>query len=157
MGSDKTEKHKQWRRKNRAAFNAHRRKHYAANKARILAKAKEYKPRVAAWVKEDRRKDPLKHTLRQAKMRAKELGIEFSLQREHVVLPEFCPVLGIRLTVGAGQSWRHVSSPSLDRFDNTKGYVPGNVRVISWRANRLKADATIEEVRAILEYMEGRR
>lgn len=31
----------------------------------------------------------------------------------------------------------------------------GNVKVISWRANRLKADATADELAAVLHYMRG--
>lgn len=47
-------------------------------------------------------------------------------------------------------------SPSIDRFDNALGYVKGNIRVISTRANLLKRDATVDEVRRLLAYMEGR-
>jgi hypothetical protein len=34
-----------------------------------------------------------------------------------------------------------------------KGYIKGNVRVISWRANELKGDATLEEMKAVVRYM----
>jgi hypothetical protein len=47
------------------------------------------------------------------------------------------------------------SSPSVDKFDNDRGYVKGNVNVISNRANVLKNDATVAEMRAVLTYMEG--
>ncbi len=43
---------------------------------------------------------------------------------------------------------------TLDRVVPSLGYVKGNVRVISFRANRLKNNATIDEIRAILAYME---
>ena len=43
----------------------------------------------------------------------------------------------------------------MDRFDNAKGYTPENVRVISNRANLLKKDATVEEIRMLLRYMES--
>ena len=46
-------------------------------------------------------------------------------------------------------------TPSLDRFVPNLGYVKGNIRVISFRANRLKSDATIDEMRQVLAYMEG--
>ena len=46
---------------------------------------------------------------------------------------------------GRGQK-RLENSASLDRIDNVKGYIPGNVQVISWRANRVKSDATLDEL-----------
>jgi hypothetical protein len=39
-----------------------------------------------------------------------------------------------------------IESPTLDRIDNSKGYIVGNVWVISMRANRLKSDATVDEL-----------
>lgn len=70
------------------------------------------------------------------------------------MVPEFCPVLGMRLEPGNGLS---ASSPSLDRFDPEKGYTKGNVRVISARANTLKSNATPDELRKVLAYLEGKR
>lgn len=87
-----------------------------------------------------------------AKRRATEKGLEFSLTPSDVVIPETCPVLGIRLSTDDGD-WNN--SPSLDRIDPKKGYTPDNVRVISFRANRIKCDATVAEVEAILAYMKN--
>lgn len=80
-------------------------------------------------------------TLRQ---RAKNKGLDFNLVATDILVPEFCPVLGIRLKINRGRvDW---DSPSVDRIDNRYGYVKGNVRVISHRANRLRADATVDEL-----------
>ena len=76
------------------------------------------------------------------------------MEATDIVVPEFCPVLGLRLKISEEGRWTD-SSPSLDRFIPSLGYVKGNVRVISWRANRIKCDATVEEVRALLAYMEA--
>jgi len=46
--------------------------------------------------------------------------------------------------------------PSLDRWDSTKGYVPGNVFVISYRANTLKNNATYEEIVKVAQYLRKR-
>ena len=46
------------------------------------------------------------------------------------------------------------NSPSLDRTDPKLGYILGNVRVLSWRANYLKGDATVQEIRKLLAWME---
>ena len=63
-------------------------------------------------------------------------------------MPEFCPVLGIALQPN-DKAGPIDSSPSLDRIAPSLGYVPGNVRVISFRANRLRADATAAELRLV--------
>lgn len=87
--------------------------------------------------------------------RAKVAGREFTITAADLIVPERCPVLGIPLRVGAGCGGHQDSSPSVDRFDNSKGYVSGNVRVISYRANSIKRDATVEELRRVLAYAEG--
>lgn len=88
-----------------------------------------------------------------ARRRAKEKGLPFSLVPEDVPIPEVCPVLGIPLNHGTGR--RHDGSPTIDRIINDLGYVKGNVIVISWRANRIKSDATLDELRAITSFYEG--
>jgi len=45
------------------------------------------------------------------------------------------------------------NSPSLDRLDNTKGYIKGNIVVISNKANRLKGDATLQELERLVEWL----
>lgn len=91
-----------------------------------------------------------------ARCRAKKRGIVFALMKADVVIPTHCPVLGIKLAMGTGNSFTaRDCAPSLDRLDNSQGYVPGNVRVISWRANRLKSDATANELSRVLAYMRG--
>ena len=85
------------------------------------------------------------------KYRAKKLGIPYSLKHGDVAIPDVCPVLGIKLVVNrGGRKGYHPDSPSLDRIVPELGYVPGNVRVISARANLLKNDATVSELEAVL-------
>jgi hypothetical protein len=60
-------------------------------------------------------------------------------------------VLGIRLDYSMGGGKRP-DSPSIDRIDNSKGYVKGNRVVISMRANRLKSDMTLCELRALADF-----
>jgi hypothetical protein len=102
--------------------------------------------------------DPRKKLFYSARQRANLKGYEFSITLDDVVIPEYCPVLGIKLEGSVGHGRKNLNqleaSPSLDRIDNTRGYVPGNVCVISLRANNLKKDATLAELRALTRYME---
>ncbi len=43
--------------------------------------------------------------------------------------------------------------PSIDRIDNKKGYVIGNIALICWRCNNLKRDATADELQKIVDWM----
>jgi hypothetical protein len=91
-----------------------------------------------------------------AKQRAKRKGLSFGLTLADLLPPpQQCPVLGIPLHYGAGRT-RDANRASLDRRDNKQGYMPSNVRVISYRANSLKSDATLAEMRRLVEYMEGK-
>ena len=107
---------------------------------------------------EYRLQNPKAYILARVRGNAKSTGRECSLQLEDIPnIPEFCPVLPwIRLEyevggMGLGMTGRKDSAPSLDRIDRSIGYVKGNVRVVSWRANSLKKDATDQELFALGE------
>ena len=87
-----------------------------------------------------------------AKTRARKLGLPFTITIDDVLIPTHCPVLGIPLIRGTGRNSQSENSPTLDRVLPDKGYVRGNVIVISNRANRLKSDATIKELRDIASF-----
>lgn len=110
-----------------------------------------YNERMAAYMREARRLRPEVHMLARVKRRAFERGISFALTADDIRIPKRCPILGIVLTVGDGGATDN--SPELDRIDNKKGYVPGNVHVISRRANRIKNDATVAELERIASYL----
>jgi hypothetical protein len=75
----------------------------------------------------------------EAKRRAKRNGISFTIGYKDVVIPEYCPYLGIKLQHAIGRM--KSNSPSLDRIINHLGYVQGNIEVISWKANKLKSNS----------------
>ena len=104
-----------------------------------------------ACLKEYYRKHISKRLIENARSRAQRDGTEFSITTADIVVPNVCPVLGIPIEVGDGK-W-HDGSPTVDRWDNVKGYTPENIHVISWRANSLKGDATVAELEKVLEYM----
>ena len=87
--------------------------------------------------------DPRSPMWSRAKYRAKQKGLDFNITKEDIVIPDTCPLLGTPM-----------ESPSLDRIDSTKGYVKGNVWVISNRANTLKNDATLTELKTLVENLQ---
>jgi hypothetical protein len=91
--------------------------------------------------------------LRNAKRRAAEFGVPFDLRTADITIPAVCPALRIPLSKGVGRS--HDSSPSLDRFVPSRGYVRGNVAVISQRANQIKNSATADEMRQAAAWLEA--
>lgn len=105
-----------------------------------------------AW----RQKNPERAMFIEAKCRAKARGIPFTITFEDIHWPVICPVFGTPLVYGAGKVGRNghrANSASLDRKVNELGYVPGNVFVISHRANRLKSDITREELENLYSYV----
>lgn len=107
------------------------------------------KEQIAKRSKKWEKENPESRVLRSAKYRAKRKNIPFNLEIEDIIIPEFCPVLGLKLE--KGNERKNWNSPSLDRKIPALGYVKGNVRVISMRANTLKNNATSEELEKILE------
>lgn len=91
-----------------------------------------------------------KYIFQNAKIRAKRYGHEFTIDLSDVVVPSTCPVLHIPLVFTEAKS---NNTPSLDRIDNTKGYVPGNVQVISWRANYMKRDMSPLDIELLYNYI----
>lgn len=85
--------------------------------------------------------------LSDAKVRASKKGLKFNLELGDIVVPDRCPYLDIPLNTY--NSCKRDDSPTLDRVVPELGYVKGNVEVISERANRIKNDATPEELEKI--------
>ena len=95
-------------------------------------------------LKRDRINNPEKYILIRARSRAKEKGLEFNLAIEDIVIPTHCPILGTPLEVNSPQ---REFSISIDRIDPCKGYTKDNVWIISGKANVMKNNASIEELR----------
>ena len=141
------ERSKEWARKyrdnNRDAVNATSRAWYNAKpdgERQEYANAKYYK-------------NILRSMINNAKARAKKQNIPFNITIDDITVPEVCPVLEIPILWAVGQGRMSDNSPSLDKIVPELGYVPGNVCVISWRANRLKSDATLAELESVCDYV----
>ena len=86
-----------------------------------------------------------------ARTRARRKGLEFNISENDIEWGTHCPVLGIEIDYSVRGKHKD-NSPTLDRSDNRKGYVRGNVCVISFRANEIKSNGTAEELRLVAEY-----
>ena len=86
-----------------------------------------------------------------AKARAKKYGLPFTITKEDIVIPEYCPVFGMRLTYSEGPMSE--STATLDRIIPDLGYVKGNIAVISWKANEIKFNHTFDELQKIVQWM----
>ena len=95
-----------------------------------------------------RKRRPVWYMLAQAKSRAKKMGLPFDLREEDISIPEFCPLLGLKLERAEGKA--KPNSPSLDRIRPERGYVRGNVWIISFKANTIKNNSTLEELELIV-------
>lgn len=89
------------------------------------------------------------YALNNAKRRAAKNGIPFTITQEWVEAnaPDVCPALGFPLNYANSASFR--DSPAIDRIDNSRGYEPDNCWVVSMLANRIKTNATVEELEAV--------
>jgi hypothetical protein len=130
----------------RASEKRRRDRTYAKHREKIIA-------RKAKYAKDNSERVNARSVEWRSRNRAKAQGIEFTLSLEDVVVPELCPVLGIPLVIATGCA--KDGSPSLDRIDPARGYVQGNVKVISHKANTIKSNATADEIRAVLAYVEA--
>ncbi|CAB4139149.1 hypothetical protein UFOVP343_46 [uncultured Caudovirales phage] len=88
------------------------------------------------------------------KAECKKKGLPYDLTPAYLesIWTEECPVFG-RPFVRFDKT--HSDGPALDRIIPSLGYVKGNVVYISSRANRIKYDATVEELRQVLKFVEG--
>ena len=101
--------------------------------------------------KERKAKHPREAMLKSARNGAKERGIEFAITVDDIQIPERCPVFGFKMEFGGKRS----TSPSIDRIDNSKGYVPGNIVVVSVKANHVKSDCTLAELHKLVNFYDS--
>ncbi len=162
--------HVTWRNTASGACNdcgAEKRKRFAAKYRPVVAacqrayraRTKEEKlQRRRALYEQKTRQDPIARWVTAAvsasKARAKKKGMPHNLTHEYVrsLCVERCPALGVTLTYSNPER-QVATSPNLDRIKPALGYVVGNVRVISKRANTIRNDATTEEFGMIYRWL----
>lgn len=155
---------------NKEAINAATQKYYRKNKEALREKQKIYhlKNREAILKRQRintlknkeaskryRQKKWEKQRVKGAARRAKAKNLPFNITEEYVksITPKdmICPALGIKMNTSVEDL---DSKPSLDRLVPEKGYVKGNVIVVSFRVNRIKTDATPEELMKVAIFYE---
>lgn len=87
-----------------------------------------------------------------ARTRARQKKIDFTIAVEDVIIPDKCPILDIPLVKGDGYL---PNAMSLDRVNNDLGYIPGNIRVISRKANLLKSSLTLDVLEKLIQYIKS--
>ncbi len=116
------------------------------NKDKVKELKREYRKKVIKLT-------PVKYLVQRVGYNARKKGITFNLVPEDFAIPSHCPVLGIPIIYPA--PIHTYGLPTFDRIRPELGYVKGNVRIISWRANNLKSNCTDPaELRAVADYIE---
>ena len=107
---------------------------------------------------EFRKKDQKVNLFVSCKATARKKKLNFNLKIDDIVIPEYCKYLGVKLTNIQGKG-RIETNASIDRIDPSKGYVKGNIQVISFKANTMKQNASKTELltfcRNVLKDMGG--
>lgn len=145
---------KNWSIAHREKLNEQNRIRYHANKARYRVNQRKYEKSVTEKARTDKTLHA-KRLLKGARTRARRLGLEFSISYSDIPIPEFCPALGVRLQFNKAKM--KFDSATIDRIDSSRGYVKGNVQVISLKANTIKSNASYEEILAVGNFLKERK
>lgn len=136
----KQEYQKEYYKKNRDYYILNSKLHYKQNKETKKKQEEEYYLKY-----------PEKAILRSAKQTAKVKHLEINIELSDIVIPSVCPILKIPFSFNRREGKRF-NGPSLDRINPSKGYIKGNIWVISDLANRMKNNATIEQLKQFGEW-----
>ena len=115
----------------------------------------EYKDRERKRAAESRQNNPFKFTAQKAHQRARTKKLQYNLDAKYLesLWTGHCPIFGVQLYIGSKKSSvPELNVAALDRLDNTKGYIKGNVHFLSARANNIKRDATLKEMEQICKW-----
>lgn len=149
---------KVWRAENAEQVKAYQKVYNKSYKHKLAAARWRSLPenarRVRELNKQFAKRSPEKMLWYDAGKRARRKGIPFTISCADIIIPGHCPVLGIPLR----RSEKHPTdfSPTIDEIIRGRGYTPDNIAVISYRANRLKNDGTLDELKAIVAWLESK-
>jgi hypothetical protein len=100
-----------------------------------------------------KKNSPFKNKCSRVKARSIQINVPFDLSPEYLeeIWTGYCPVLNIPIELDVGVNKEY--SAELDRFIPSLGYIKGNVAFLSRRINRIKDNATIEELEKLVKWM----
>lgn len=146
---------KEWYQNNKEQVKAKAKQYYHDNKEKVLEDVKKYReanrPKIQEKGREYYRRKLKNRLLNAARARSRKYGYEFDLTEKDIVLPKYCPLLGIEMFVTESRKGSKHSSFSLDRIDSSKGYTKDNVWVISHKANSMKSDSNYEDFKKMAD------
>lgn len=163
MAFDQVEYYKQYRLKNKERISQTQLEYRLKNKERIAKYKKEYYQRTKnqnpeyykecynklVSRKESNKRSFALHKFSNQKYSAKVRNIEWDLDKETMVSliesSTHCAISGIKLVFKVG----HKHAPSIDRKNSSKGYIPGNIQVVSTIVNKMKQDLSIRDFKSI--------
>ena len=117
----------------------------------LMSSEQKKKHRKTAYYKERATKEGhIRQIFSSRKCKAKKEKITFNVSLDYIIsiAPLICPVLGIELswTKSTGFDTCKDSFPSMDRINPSLGYIEGNIMWMSYLANRMKSNATPEQL-----------
>jgi hypothetical protein len=145
---------REWKGKNHVQINERRRELYEQYNAQ-RRKEKTERLRLERPMRE--RAQLIRVGMRE---RSRERGLEFDadiLTVDYIIEwlknTPLCPCCGTEIDYGFKAGNRKNNSPSIDRFDPSRGYTVDNISILCWRCNNLKRDATADELEVIIRWM----
>lgn len=146
---------KEWYQKNKEQVKQRAKQYYHDNKEKVLEDVKKYReanrPKIQKKGREYYRRKLKNRLLNAARARSRKYGYEFNLTEADIILPKYCPLLGIEMFVTESRKGSKHSSFSLDRIDSARGYTKDNVWVISHKANSMKSDSNYEDFKKMAD------
>ena len=105
------------------------------------------------------RVNPIPQLISGFRNRAKKQNVPFNLTVDDMKdliknAADICPALGVKMKIAKLYANDSNYSPSFDRIDPKKGYTKNNIVIVSNRANRIKSDATVDEIRKVADFYE---
>ena len=144
--------------KNKEIILSRNKEHYHRNKDRINKQKSNYRRALPLelkreWSRKWRSENYEKQLFFSIKSKSKRKNIPFDLDLSDIIIPEYCQIIGILLSKTNTSIMD--DSPSIDRIDPNKGYVKTNIQIISMKANRIKNDATLDELKLVVNFLEN--